>query len=36
MSVVFACIILKEKITVFSVVGLIVIVIGIFVQLKDK
>lgn len=36
LSLVWAAIFLKEEITIFSVVGLMVIILGIFVQLKDK
>lgn len=36
LSLVWAAIFLKEQISVFSVVGLVVIVTGIFVQLKEK
>ena len=36
LSLVWTSIILKEKISILSVVGLIIIVLGIFIQLKDK
>lgn len=36
LSLVWTAIFLKEEISIFSVVGLVVIVMGIFVQLKDK
>ena len=36
LSLIWTSVFLKEKITVFSVVGLVIIVLGIFVQLKDK
>lgn len=36
LSLVWTAIFLKEQISVFSVLGLVVIVLGIFVQLKDK
>lgn len=36
LSLVWTALVLKESISVYSVVGLIVIVLGIFIQLKDK
>ena len=36
LSLVWAAIVLKEEISIFSILGLVVIVAGIFVQIKDK
>ncbi len=36
LSLIWVWLILKEKLSIFSVLGLIVIVVGIFIQLKDK
>ena len=36
MSVLFACIILKEKLTFNSILGLVIIILGIFMQLNEK
>ena len=36
LSLIWIALILKEKISIFSIIGLIVIVLGIIIQLKDK